>query len=165
MVRRIRSSVFEDLIEIIAKLPWWIGLLLALIFYIWLHHVASQPIVLTSTEPNRIGNYLGQQLWHSSASILQFILPITCLIGAAVSAFHKYFKKTANGNAAHKSWNPSNPSTSRKPDELHSANHEVTPGCPVCGAQMVLRTSKKGINAGKQFWGCHNFPTCRGTRS
>ena len=34
--------------------------------------------------------------------------------------------------------------------------------CPKCGKEMVLRTAKKGPHAGKQFWGCSNFPNCRG---
>lgn len=33
--------------------------------------------------------------------------------------------------------------------------------CPKCGSEMVLRTAKKGQNAGKQFWGCSRFPQCR----
>jgi len=33
--------------------------------------------------------------------------------------------------------------------------------CPKCGSDMVLRTSKKGQNAGSQFWGCSTFPKCR----
>ena len=32
--------------------------------------------------------------------------------------------------------------------------------CPRCGASLVLRTSKKGGNIGKQFWGCSAFPKC-----
>ncbi|MVF24844.1 hypothetical protein EVC37_25075 [Methylocaldum sp. BRCS4] len=27
---------------------------------------------------------------------------------------------------------------------------------------MVLRTAKRGTNAGGQFWGCSSFPKCRG---
>lgn len=34
--------------------------------------------------------------------------------------------------------------------------------CPNCGAQMIRRTSRSGNNAGKAFWGCSNFPKCRG---
>jgi restriction system protein len=41
---------------------------------------------------------------------------------------------------------------------------EPTPRCPVCQASMALRTAKKGANAGSQFWGCSQFPACRGTR-
>ncbi len=33
--------------------------------------------------------------------------------------------------------------------------------CPRCGAELVLRTAKKGNNAGKQFYGCSAFPKCR----
>lgn len=38
----------------------------------------------------------------------------------------------------------------------------VTPKCPKCGSLMVLRQAKKGQNIGKSFWGCKNFPQCRG---
>lgn len=36
--------------------------------------------------------------------------------------------------------------------------------CPLCGAAMVLRTVKKGPNAGEQFWGCSSYPKCRATK-
>lgn len=36
--------------------------------------------------------------------------------------------------------------------------------CPLCRKKMVLRTAKKGANAGSQFWGCSGYPACRGTR-
>lgn len=32
--------------------------------------------------------------------------------------------------------------------------------CPVCGGHLVLRTAKKGTNAGNQFYGCSNYPKC-----
>ena len=37
--------------------------------------------------------------------------------------------------------------------------------CPKCGGPMVMRTAKKGANAGNQFWGCKAFPLCKGARS
>jgi hypothetical protein len=36
--------------------------------------------------------------------------------------------------------------------------------CPACGAGMVLRTAKKGANAGNQFWGCSKYPACKSIR-
>ncbi|MGV8075322.1 MAG: restriction endonuclease [Syntrophobacteraceae bacterium] len=36
--------------------------------------------------------------------------------------------------------------------------------CPLCGAEMVLRTAKKGAKAGEKFWGCSTFPKCRSTK-
>jgi len=41
---------------------------------------------------------------------------------------------------------------------------QAEPVCPECGSKMVLRTARKGKNAGNQFWGCSTFPRCRGTR-
>jgi len=37
--------------------------------------------------------------------------------------------------------------------------------CPRCGSQMILRTAKRGERAGKQFYGCSNYPQCRGVVS
>ena len=37
--------------------------------------------------------------------------------------------------------------------------------CPKCGEPMVLRTTRKGANAGNKFWGCKQFPACSGTRN
>ena len=39
------------------------------------------------------------------------------------------------------------------------------PPCPTCGARMVLRTARKGQNAGSQFWGCSSYPRCAGKRA
>ncbi len=39
-----------------------------------------------------------------------------------------------------------------------------TPTCPKCGAEMVLRTAKRGAHAGNSFWGCPNYPKCTGIR-
>ena len=33
--------------------------------------------------------------------------------------------------------------------------------CPRCGNPLVLRTAKKGDNAGNQFYGCSTYPKCR----
>lgn len=38
------------------------------------------------------------------------------------------------------------------------------PFCPKCNIPMVLRAVKKGEHAGKQFYGCQNFPQCRKTQ-
>lgn len=37
------------------------------------------------------------------------------------------------------------------------------PRCPQCGEEMTLRTVKKdGPNKGNKFWGCKDYPRCRG---
>lgn len=39
---------------------------------------------------------------------------------------------------------------------------EVAILCPKCGAPMVKRTARKGPRADKSFYGCSNYPKCRG---
>jgi hypothetical protein len=44
-------------------------------------------------------------------------------------------------------------------------DEDAPPPCPRCGAPMALRQVKReGPRQGEQFWGCPNFPMCRGTR-
>jgi restriction system protein len=38
------------------------------------------------------------------------------------------------------------------------------PSCPECGSEMVLRTARRGKHTGDKFWGCADYPSCRGTR-
>ena len=37
--------------------------------------------------------------------------------------------------------------------------------CPRCGAPLVVRTAKKGPNAGSQFLGCSRYPDCKYTKN
>ncbi|MDX8397511.1 MAG: restriction endonuclease [Mariprofundaceae bacterium] len=37
----------------------------------------------------------------------------------------------------------------------------MTPTCASCNIKMVLRTIKKGKNAGNELWGCLNYPRCK----
>lgn len=55
----------------------------------------------------------------------------------------------------------------RKPIENaaqeNTSNQSINPLCPRCGADLVLRTAKKGEHSGEQFYGCSRFPKCRYT--
>lgn len=46
--------------------------------------------------------------------------------------------------------------------EAPVADTPAAPWCPKCGAQMVDRIAKQGKFAGKHFWGCGQYPKCRG---
>lgn len=41
----------------------------------------------------------------------------------------------------------------------------AAPACPLCGKPMLRRMAKKGINSGREFWSCSDYPNCRGTRA
>lgn len=59
-------------------------------------------------------------------------------------------------------------SVQSRPETKPSVEMKTTatdaPACPTCGLEMVLRTSRRGANAGNQFWGCSGYPLCKGTR-
>ena len=42
------------------------------------------------------------------------------------------------------------------------AKKSSEPRCPKCQGEMVKRTVKRGENIGKEFYGCKEFPKCRG---
>lgn len=44
------------------------------------------------------------------------------------------------------------------------AGPESTPACPTCHGPMVKRVARRGANAVKPFWGCSDYPGCRGVR-
>jgi restriction system protein len=60
------------------------------------------------------------------------------------------------------------PAATTKPtasaDAERIADTASPPACPKCGVALVLRTARKGPNAGSRFWGCTNYPHCRVTR-
>jgi hypothetical protein len=48
---------------------------------------------------------------------------------------------------------------------VRSAPSASPPSCPKCGQSMVLREVKRpGPQQGRRFWGCSDYPHCRGVR-
>jgi len=45
------------------------------------------------------------------------------------------------------------------------ARHSSNTVCPRCGSKLVIRTAKKGPNAGSKFLGCEDYPKCRFTKN
>ena len=83
-----RKNALEDLMVIAVKLPWWIGVLLALVSYVGMHILADMEI----TPPKGLQG-LGNSIVQSAAKTLgmfgQYLLPTVFLIGAAISASHR----------------------------------------------------------------------------
>lgn len=88
MARRKKSNPAEDLIELVALLPWWAGVALALMSYLLLHQIAAQPTT-TTTPPGQVSAMVAQGLWKGLASAGQYVLPIICLAAAGVSAWRR----------------------------------------------------------------------------
>lgn len=85
MSRR-KTSAAEDIIEIISRLPWWVGCLLALISFIILHLIAGIEVAKPQAAGD-FGKYAGKQIYVTLAFFAQFFFPALFLLGAGVSAF------------------------------------------------------------------------------
>jgi len=88
MARRKKTSPAEDLMDLVAMLPWWAGVGLALVSYLLLHRVASQA-VLAPALPGQMGAMVTQTLWKTLATFGQYLLPVICLGGAGISAWRR----------------------------------------------------------------------------
>ena len=278
MARRRNRGLAEDIMDLVAKLPWWAGVLLAVVFYLVLHAVAVRPVAQV-TQIGQFGSMAVQLIWQTLAGIRQYLVPALCLIGAAGSAIQRrrrtqLLERTTANPAADalngRSWQQfeqlvgesfrrqgyqvretgqAGPDGGvdlelRREGELHlvqckqwraqrvgvdvvrelygamaaqgaaggfvvtsgrftdeaqrfasgrnvqlvngdrlkmllasnafdagstvspppQATSSAIPSCPACSKNMVLRSAKRGAQAGKSFWGCSAYPGCRGTR-
>jgi restriction system protein len=88
MVRKSKTSIADDIFELVALMPWWAGCALALVSYLLLHRVAIQPVTVVS-DAGQISGMATQALWQGLATAGQYILPILCLGGAVASFFSR----------------------------------------------------------------------------
>lgn len=84
---RKKQNAFEDWVDLIALLPWWAGVLLAVIFYFLLHYFAIQPIA--PAGPGQLGDALRQSILKGFATAGQYFVPLVCIAGAAISAWRR----------------------------------------------------------------------------
>jgi restriction system protein len=65
MARRRQSSA-EDLLDLIAMLPWWVGVALALVGYVVLHQLAAAPAVV-AVKPGQIADVMTRMMGLATA--------------------------------------------------------------------------------------------------
>ena len=274
MARR-KQNLFDALLEITSKLPWWASVMLALVAYFWLHSIATNEVTAV-VQSGKMGGFISQHLFRTLAGIGQYLLPFVFLLGAAMSAYRRFtrgalHKQVATspdrGTLNDMSWQQFEAlvgeafrrkgytvaetvggadggidlvlkkqgetflvqckqwkaykvgvaivrelygvmaakgatggfvvtsgiftdearafATGRnielmdgkalhalirgvsEPAKATSAAPAVVtsaPACPVCQSAMEKRIAKRGANSGNAFWGCSQYPACKGTR-
>lgn len=88
MTRRKKSSPFEELLDIVAMLPWWAGVVLAVASYLVLHRMAA-PAAAAAFQPGQAGALVVQTFGKTLATFGQVLLPLICLAGAGISAWRR----------------------------------------------------------------------------
>lgn len=89
MARRRQSSAADDLIELVALLPWWAGVALAICSYLALHTLAAVPLP-TAKSTHDLASMVTGSLWRTFASIGQYLLPLFFGLGALASALRRH---------------------------------------------------------------------------
>jgi restriction system protein len=89
MSRKKKPTAADDLIAIIAFLPWWLGVALAIVFYFLLHSMALTEVSMVAGDTGQMGQFAVDSFKKQLASIGQYLVPALCLIGAVVSALRR----------------------------------------------------------------------------
>ena len=280
MARRKKSSPAEDIMDLVALAPWWVGVGLAITAFLLLHRVAGLPLV-TMAPGSQLAQSMSRAMVVAAAQLGQYVVPMLCLAGAALSAWRRRQRaslvvkvtqsesasaldgmtwqqfevlvgeafrlqgfqviETGGGGADGgvdlvlkrgaetflvqcKQWRALKVSvqvvrelygvmaaqgaaggfvvtSGRFTDDavafahgrnvrlidgtkLHGLLQQArratapqpvrppvaspaidVPTCPRCAQRMVQRAARRGANAGQTFWGCQDFPNCKGTRA
>lgn len=81
---RKRSSPMDDMIDVTAMLPWWVGGVAAVISYLFLHHYATQEAVIHAGTRETV-QQVGVSLYRILATPMQYVIPLVFLSGSLVS--------------------------------------------------------------------------------
>lgn len=96
---RNQQGVLEDLLDLIAMLPWWAGVALAVVSYAVLHHL-SAPTPVTAIQSGQIGDFVVRTYGAALAHLGQYLLPLICLFGAGVSFWRQRRRRTLIADVA-----------------------------------------------------------------
>jgi restriction system protein len=93
MGRRKKESVAESIMYLVAMLPWWGGVAVAIVSYFGFHMISAS-LRVGSLQPGGAGAFAVQAMVAAVASVLQYFAPVLALIAAMVS-FAKRKKREA----------------------------------------------------------------------
>lgn len=99
MSRKRKTSPIEDVIDVIAMLPWWAGICIAVVGYLVLHRLAT-PTAITAVQPGQIGNLVAQSMVAAFASAGQYLVALVGLVGAGISFFRRKQRATLVADVA-----------------------------------------------------------------
>ncbi|MHB1092404.1 restriction endonuclease [Thiobacillus sp.] len=98
MARR-KPNPVEDVIAIISRLPWWVGVALALVAYVGLHSFALREGVAV-VQPGNAGEFVTRTVFRTLAGVGQYLLPAVFLVGAGLSAYGRHTRRTLHRTVA-----------------------------------------------------------------
>lgn len=83
------SALLRDIFDVVARLPWWAGVALALVSYFVFHQIAVTEITV-STGSGMVAAAAIRGLLRGLATTLQYVLPPLFFVAAAIPAWNRY---------------------------------------------------------------------------
>ena len=151
MARCNRPKATEGILDFASRLPWWLSVALAVISYLVLRAVATSPLPVIESSRD-VGIAFLPIAIRGVATALQYVLPLLLVVAAIFSGIQSSRQRKISEQGL----------SMPGPEKASSVND--APSCPKCNALMVKRRARRGDNAGEIFWGCTNYPDCKGTR-
>jgi restriction system protein len=84
MARKRKANPLINMLDLVSLLPWWAGVAIAIVSYVVLHLLAA-PVKVTGVRPEQVGQHMTQAIISGLATVGQFVVPIACLVAAAMS--------------------------------------------------------------------------------
>lgn len=85
--------------NLVAALPWWGGVGLAIVSYLILSSIAARPVVF-SGQPDQVGGVITTSIIKALASAGQYFVPIICLVAVVASAARRHERRQLVDNVA-----------------------------------------------------------------
>lgn len=114
---RKKQSTLENLIDLSSLLPWWGGLLLALISFVFLNHFANLE-TQQAKDISQLGNIVTKQIFITFAIFGQIIIPFAFVIGAIISAIKQNKRKRLYASAEKYKFHKTSPHPQQIPDPI-----------------------------------------------
>ena len=102
MARRNKNGeALEAVVGLTALAPWWVGVVLAVVSYLWLQSVVSQPMP-TAVTPNQVSGLIFSTWWRVIGMVGQYLLPVLFLAGAFSSFLKRRQAAQLHSDAANR---------------------------------------------------------------
>ena len=98
MARR-KQNLFGDVIGISRTLAWWVGVVLAIAAYVWLHGMATSGVA-AAAQLGPMGDFVDPDLFHTLAAVGQYLLPLAFLVGGGMSAYGRHQRRALHAQVA-----------------------------------------------------------------
>ncbi len=82
-------QLLTNILDVVSRLPWWVGLGLAPVSYLLLHQLATMEFTV-STGSGMAAAALLTGLLRGMATALQYVLPPLFIVAAAIPAWNRY---------------------------------------------------------------------------